>query len=105
MRKLTILALAITSWSLTGDYMFAADSVKSSSGSKPAKPNSEWNQWGGSPVRNNTPEGHNIPTEWNVGQIDYRTGTWNSKNAKNVKWVARLGSQTYGNTVVSGGHA
>ena len=49
-------------------------------------------------MRNNTPEGHNIPTEWNIGEIDYRTGTWNPKKAKNVKWVARLGSQTYGNT-------
>jgi outer membrane protein assembly factor BamB len=102
MRKLTILVLVLSSWSLAA---FAADSVKSRSGSKVGKPNAEWNQWGGSPVRNNTPEGHNIPTEWNVGQIDYRTGIWNSKNAKNVKWVARLGSQTYGNTVVSGGHA
>lgn len=102
MRKLTILVLVLSSWSLTA---FAADSVKLSSSSKPGKPDTEWNQWGGSAVRNNTPQGHNIPTEWNVGQIDYRTGTWNSKKAKNVKWVARLGSQTYGNTVVSGGHA
>jgi outer membrane protein assembly factor BamB len=83
----------------------AADSVKSGSSSKSGKPNAEWTQWGGSSVRNNTPEGHNIPTEWNIGEIDYRTGTWNPKKAKNVKWVARLGSQTYGNTVVSGGHA
>jgi outer membrane protein assembly factor BamB len=105
MRKLSIATVVIASWALIGACVFAADSVKSSSSSKPGKANTEWNQWGGSSVRNNTPEGHNIPTEWNVGQIDYRTGTWNSKNAKNVKWVARLGSQTYGNTVVSGGHA
>jgi outer membrane protein assembly factor BamB len=105
MRKLSIATGVIASWTLIGACVFAADSVKSRSGSQPGKPNAEWNQWGGSPVRNNTPEGHNIPTEWNVGQIDYRTGIWNSKNAKNVKWVARLGSQTYGNTVVSGGHA
>src|SRR6187402_1022341 len=79
----------------------AADAAKSGSG---LKPGAEWTQWGGSPARNNTPEGHNIPAEWNVGEIDYRTGAWNPKKAKNVKWVARLGSQTYGNTVVAGGH-
>src|SRR5438093_7904211 len=63
----------------------------------------EWPQWGGSPVRNNTPEGHNIPTEWNIGKIDYRTGAWDKSNAKNIKWVAKLGSQSYGNPVVGDG--
>jgi outer membrane protein assembly factor BamB len=104
MRKLSIATVVIASWSSIG-YVFAADAARSTSGSASAKPNVEWNQWGGSSIRNNTPEGHNIPTEWNVGEIDYRTGVWNPKKSKNVKWVARLGSQTYGNTVVSGGHA
>ena len=53
--------------------------------------------------RNNTPVGHNIPTEWEVGEIDFRTGEWDPKSGKNIKWVARLGSQTYGNPVVAGG--
>ncbi len=105
MRKLTVVALAIASWSSIGGYVFAADAARSTSGSESGKSNAEWNQWGGSSVRNNTPEGHNIPTEWSIGEIDYRTGAWNPKKAKNVKWVTRLGSQTYGNTVVSGGHA
>lgn len=65
----------------------------------------EWTQWGGSPQRNNTPVGHNIPTEWAIGEFDYRTSAWNPADSKNVKWVARLGSQTYGNTIVAGGHA
>jgi outer membrane protein assembly factor BamB len=67
--------------------------------------NVDWNEWGGSPHRNNTPAGRNIPSEWNIGQVDYRTGVWDSKSAKNVKWVAKLGSQSYGNPVVSGGKA
>ena len=29
--------------------------------------------------------------------------TWDVKTKKNVKWVAELGSQTYGNPVVAGG--
>src|SRR4051812_24663098 len=86
-------------------FTFAADSAKSVSRAESGKPNAEWTQWGGSPVRNNTPEGQNIPTTWNVGEFDYRTGVWNPKKSKNIKWVAKLGSQTYGNVVVSGGHA
>ena len=68
-----------------------------------ATPNVDWNQWGGSAQRNNTPVGHNIPTEWEIGEFDYRTGEWDPPGAKNIKWVARLGSQTYGNPVVAGG--
>ncbi|MHB8969210.1 MAG: outer membrane protein assembly factor BamB family protein [Pirellulaceae bacterium] len=44
-----------------------------------------------------------IPTDWTVGDIDRQTGQWNPANAKNIKWVARLGSQTYGNPVVADG--
>ena len=51
----------------------------------------DWPQffgWGG---RNNTPTGSNIPTKWDVEQ------------GLNIKWQAKLGSQTYGNTVVANG--
>ncbi|MBC8115538.1 MAG: serine/threonine protein kinase, partial [Candidatus Saccharimonas sp.] len=44
----------------------------------------DWPQWGGSSHRNNTPQGENIPYEWNLD-----TG-------ENVLWAAPLGSQTYG---------
>ncbi len=62
-----------------------------------------WPQWGGDSQHNNTPVGHNIATDWNVGKFDYRTGAWDSSGAKNIKWVARLGSQSYGNAVVADG--
>lgn len=52
---------------------------------------SDWPQWGGSSHRNNTPEGKNIPIEW-----DFKTG-------KNIKASAYLGSQTYGNPVIANG--
>ena len=51
----------------------------------------DWPQWGGSPHRNNTPQGENIPHEWNLD-----TG-------ENVLWASPLGSQTYGNPVVANG--
>lgn len=52
----------------------------------------DWPMWGGTPARNmvNTTE-RNIPASWDVGSGD------------NIKWTARLGSQTYGNPVVSQG--
>ncbi|MCO6046033.1 PQQ-binding-like beta-propeller repeat protein [Aeoliella sp. ICT_H6.2] len=62
----------------------------------------DWPMWGGDPARNNVPVGNNIPTEWEVGEFDPETGEWDSSTAENIKWVARLGSQSYGNAVVAG---
>ena len=47
--------------------------------------------WGGTADRNMISNMKGMPTSWDV------------KEKKNVKWVAQLGSQTYGNVVVSGG--
>jgi outer membrane protein assembly factor BamB len=51
----------------------------------------DWPMWGGSPDRNMVSSMKGIPTSWDV------------QTNKNVKWVAKLGSQTYGNPVVAGG--
>ncbi|HUG19148.1 MAG TPA: PQQ-binding-like beta-propeller repeat protein, partial [Planctomycetaceae bacterium] len=51
----------------------------------------DWAQWGGSSLKNNTPEGKNIPSDWDI------------KSGKNIKWKADLGSQSYGNPVVANG--
>ena len=51
----------------------------------------DWPQMGGTPARNNTPEGMNIPIEW-----DIETG-------KNIKWSRKLGSETYGSVVGANG--
>ncbi|MEO8498197.1 MAG: PQQ-binding-like beta-propeller repeat protein, partial [Planctomycetota bacterium] len=69
----------------------------------PIKPG-DWNQWGGTSYRNNTPIGKDIPIEWEVGDFDRKTGDWISDKAVNIKWVAAVGSQTYGNPVIAGGH-
>ena len=60
-------------------------------------------QWGGSATRNHVAEAKNMPVEWNVGQFRREERPWNRDSAKNVRWVARLGSQTYGTPVVAGG--
>jgi hypothetical protein len=68
-----------------------------------AQPNKEWNQWAGSPARNNTPVGQNIPIDWDPGHFDFDTGEWQAETSRNVKWVAKLGSQSYGNPVIADG--
>ncbi len=62
----------------------------------------DWGQWGGSSMRNNTPQGKDIPTEWSIGSFD-KSGNWVRDDAKNIKWVSHLGSQSYGNPVVANG--
>lgn len=62
----------------------------------------DWPMWGGTPSRNNVPEAVNIPTEWVIGQFD-DDGVWDRSTSTNIKWVAPVGSQTYGNPVVAGG--
>ena len=51
----------------------------------------DWPMWGGTPDRNMVSAMKGLPSEWDV------------KTKKNIKWVANLGSQSYGNPVVAGG--
>ena len=51
----------------------------------------DWPMWGGAGDRNMVSRMSGVPATWDV------------KTGKNVKWVAKLGSQTYGNPVVAGG--
>lgn len=60
-------------------------------------------QWGGSSLRNNVSKAANIPAEWDPGRFDFRTGQWQGESAENIKWVAKLGSESYGSPVISGG--
>ena len=68
-------------------------------------PVGDWPQWGGSSIRNNVPEGHDLPTDWDVGEIDEVTGEWIAGSGEGILWRARLGSQSYGNPVVASGRA
>ena len=52
----------------------------------------DWPMWGGTPDRNMVSDTTaRLPAEWDVD------------SGANVRWVAALGSQTYGNPVVAGG--
>ena len=51
----------------------------------------DWPMWGGTADRNMVSSMKSVPTTWDV------------KTKKNIRWVAELGSQSYGNPVVAGG--
>jgi outer membrane protein assembly factor BamB len=53
--------------------------------------NGDWPMWGGTPDRNMVSAITGLPISWDV------------EKKQNVKWTAKLGSQTYGNPVVAGG--
>jgi outer membrane protein assembly factor BamB len=84
----------------------------------------DWNQWGGSQIRNNTPDAKNIPvffstvfrdgkfTQEEVPIIDRltrkpmvnpETGEVMTEQSSGIKYGVPLGSQTYGNPVVANG--
>ncbi|MBU0717476.1 MAG: PQQ-binding-like beta-propeller repeat protein [Planctomycetes bacterium] len=54
----------------------------------PAK-RGDWTMWGGSPDRNMVSDETGIPTTWDV------------ESRKNIKWIAGLGSYTYGTPVIA----
>ncbi len=85
----------------TGAFALPADAAELAVSAKP--PVGEWPQWGGSPTRNNAPQAEGLPVEWEVGDFDYRTGKWLGGATENVRWVARLGSESYGSPVIAGG--
>lgn len=62
-----------------------------SSASDAGKAGQDWPMWGGGPSRNMVSSDTRLPVAWDL------------KTRQNVKWVAALGSQTYGNPVVAGG--
>src|SRR5436190_3254328 len=69
--------------------IFSFMPARPASASDPGK--GDWPMWGGTPDRNMVSNMKGLPTSWDI------------KTKVNVKWVAALGSQAYGNPVVAGG--
>ena len=85
----------ITTWSLgvVSALLFILDA-----GVRPARiaasdpgGSGDWPMWGGTPDRNMVSNMKGLPAEWDV------------KTKRNVKWIAELGSESYGNPTVAGG--
>ena len=84
---LLLLAAALPLAKLQGDPV--ARAPVPAAGETPAV--GDWPMWGGTPDRNMVADASGLLAEW-----DTAAGT-------NVKWVAPLGSNSYGNPVVAGG--
>lgn len=64
----------------------------------------DWPQWGGNdPGRNMYSPAKGLPDRFEPGKYKRGTEEVDLTTTKNVKWVGKLGSQTYGNPVVSQG--
>jgi outer membrane protein assembly factor BamB len=80
----------VTNWRRAA-VVLAVVALMHAASSGASKGVTEWPMWGGSPDRNMVSDATGLPTTWNV------------KTGKNIKWVASLGSQSYGNPTVAGG--
>lgn len=64
----------------------------------------DWPQWGGNdPGRNMYSSAKGLPDSFEPGKTKSGTEEIDLATTKNVKWVAKLGSQSYANPVVAGG--
>jgi outer membrane protein assembly factor BamB len=84
----TCLAASVLALLMAGGFVLT---VAARSADDTAAGAGDWPMWGGSPVRNMVSPMTGLPTSWDI------------KAGKNVKWVAKLGSQSYGNPVVANG--
>ncbi len=63
----------------------------------------DWPMWGGSPSRNMVSGAKNMPVDFEAGKPADGKDVIDMATTKNIKWVAKTGSQTYGNpTLVHG---
>ncbi len=64
----------------------------------------DWPRWGGNdPGRNMYSPAKGLPDRFEPGKLKSGTEEIDMSTTKNVKWVAKLGAQAYGNVVVAGG--
>ncbi len=64
----------------------------------------DWPRWGGNdPGRNMYSPAKGLPDHFDPGKPKPNSQDVDVKTGKNLKWVATLGSQSFGNVVVAGG--
>src|ERR1041385_9039489 len=63
----------------------------------------DWPQWGGRSMRNMYSPEKGLPDSF--GKVEFKPGTEeiDVKGVQNLKWAAKLGSQSYGNVTVAQG--
>jgi len=63
----------------------------------------DWPQWGGRPSKNMAADVEGLPFQFEPGRRATDCEEIDMQTTQGVKWVAKLGSQAYGNPTVSGG--
>jgi outer membrane protein assembly factor BamB len=69
----------------------------------PAALAKDWPQWGGRPQRNMYSEEKGLPDRFEPGKLKSGSEQIDMSTTKNVKWAAKIGSQSYGNVTVAAG--
>jgi outer membrane protein assembly factor BamB len=62
----------------------------------------DWPVWGRNASRNMASDEKGAPTEWDIGQMD-ENEVVDMSSTRDIKWVAKIGSQAYGNVTVGNG--
>ena len=64
----------------------------------------DWPMWGRTVHRNmHSPMAENLPSQFKSGDLREGSNLIDMSTTQNIKWVAKMGSQTYGNPVVADG--
>ncbi len=63
----------------------------------------DWETWGGGPKRNMVSPEKGLPESFDSGEFKEGTEQVDMSTTENIKWVAKLGSQAYGNVTISQG--
>src|SRR5713226_10549820 len=63
----------------------------------------DWPMWGHDSSRNMVSGEKGLPVSFDAGQFKSGSEESDMATTKNVRWVAKLGSQSYGNPTVAGG--
>ncbi|MEP0841348.1 MAG: PQQ-binding-like beta-propeller repeat protein, partial [Phycisphaerae bacterium] len=63
----------------------------------------DWVMWGGTPARNMVSAEKGLPEGFDPGKPRSGSEEIDMATTRNVKWVAKVGSQCYGNPTVAGG--
>jgi len=68
-----------------------------------AQKSGDWPQWGKDHTRNMVSSETGLPSDFVPGEFIGSSDEIDFKTSKNVKWIAKLGSQSYGNPTVADG--
>ncbi len=76
-------------------YLFCALSATSLAG--------DWPMWGRDHSRNMISEAQGLPSDFDPGKPNPKSEEIDPATTKNILWIAKLGSQSYGNPTIAGG--